>query len=105
MKVSYLKYLLLLCLSFQVFASSFDETKAFADQGHALAQYNLGIMYENGQGVLQNYNIEYSWVLLAAFNGANLDIDKFPFEVDGNKAQAIGKKCLESNYTQCDLIQ
>ena len=26
-----------------------------AEQGHASAQYNLGVMYDNGDGVVQDY--------------------------------------------------
>jgi len=37
-----------------------------ADQGYALAQYNLGEMYENGQGVTQDYVQAHMWFNLAA---------------------------------------
>ena len=32
-----------------------------AEQGHALAQYNLGITYEHGQGVDVNYKKAIEW--------------------------------------------
>ena len=35
-------------------APDFDETKAAADQGLVDAQYNLGLMYDNGEGVPEN---------------------------------------------------
>jgi hypothetical protein len=35
------------------FATALREWKPLAEQGHARAQYNLGVMYESGQGVLQ----------------------------------------------------
>ena len=40
-----------------------------ADQGHAKAQYNLGVMYDNGDGVPQDYAEAVSWYRLAADQG------------------------------------
>ena len=37
-----------------------------ADQGHADAHYNLGRMYDKGQGVTQDYNEAVKWYRLAA---------------------------------------
>jgi len=38
--------LLVLLGSLSVSASEFDETKALAEQGDAVAQYNLGVMHD-----------------------------------------------------------
>ena len=35
--------------------------KALAEQGDTVAQYNLGSMYENGQGILQNNKEAVKW--------------------------------------------
>jgi TPR repeat protein len=40
-----------------------------ADQGHARAQYNLGCMYKNGQGVAQDYAAAMKWCRMAADQG------------------------------------
>ena len=40
-----------------------------AAQGNAMAQYNLGVMFENGQGVLQNLAEALQWWQLAAKQG------------------------------------
>ena len=40
-----------------------------AEQGNAKAQYNLGVCYENGQGVLQNYTEAVKWIKKAAKQG------------------------------------
>ena len=40
-----------------------------AEQGDAVAQYNLGIMYSDGRGVPQNYSEAYVWSSLAATSG------------------------------------
>ena len=40
-----------------------------ADQGDADAQYNLGVMYDNGDGVEQDNVTAYAWWNIAATNG------------------------------------
>ncbi|PPK73319.1 Sel1 repeat-containing protein [Methylobacter tundripaludum] len=40
-----------------------------AEQGHAKAQFKLGVMYELGQGVAQNYVQAFDWYLKAAEQG------------------------------------
>ncbi len=37
-----------------------------ANQGHADASYNLGVLYRAGQGVLQNFETAFQWFELAA---------------------------------------
>ncbi len=43
--------------------------RPLAEQGNANAQLNLGVMYENGQGVLQEYREAAKWYRLAAEQG------------------------------------
>ena len=40
-----------------------------AEQGLVRAQYNLGVMYDNGQGVPQDYKEAVKWYRLAAEQG------------------------------------
>ena len=40
-----------------------------AEQGHASAQFNLGLMYEYGQGVPQDYKEALKWYRLSAEQG------------------------------------
>ena len=40
-----------------------------AKQGYAIAQYNLGVMYDNGEGVTQDYKQAVKWYKLAAEQG------------------------------------
>jgi hypothetical protein len=40
-----------------------------ADQGDAVAQYNLGISYELGEGVSQNTRLAMAWYQKAAAQG------------------------------------
>ncbi len=50
------------------YASALKEWKLLADQGDANAQYNLGVMYANGEGV-PHYVEAYKWLNLAAAQG------------------------------------
>jgi hypothetical protein len=43
-----------------------SDLKCKAEQGSADAQYNLGVLYANGQGVPQDYVRAYMWYNLAA---------------------------------------
>ena len=43
--------------------------RPLADKGHAFAQFSLGIMYYNGQGVPQDYVHAHMWWNLAAAKG------------------------------------
>ncbi len=43
-----------------------------AEQGHAWAQVNLGLMYARGQGLAQDYVQAYRWYTLAAGQGDDL---------------------------------
>jgi len=49
--------------------SDVDDCRVRAEQGDSLAQYQLGVMYENGQGVLQDYKEAVKWYRLAAEQG------------------------------------
>ena len=49
--------------------TDFEVTKLLAEQGEAFAQYNLGVMYENGVGVPENVADAVKWYRLAAEQG------------------------------------
>ena len=51
------------------YATAFKEWKPLADQGDAVAQYNLGWMYNKGKGVTQDYKEALKWYRLAADQG------------------------------------
>ena len=50
-------------------ATEFDEMKALAEQGNAGAQYNLGYMYDTGDGVPENDSEAVKWYRKAAEQG------------------------------------
>jgi TPR repeat protein len=78
-----------------------------AGQGSEIAQYNLGVSYHSGLGVLTNYIISYSWTSLARYNG-DTDADELLNTLGGlmsnsdvSEAQSLSKRCLESDYKDC----
>ena len=78
-----------------------------AEQGLAKAQYNLGVMYDTGEGVPENNVLAYMWWNLAAFNGnengsKNKDIiSKQMTSEQIGKAQDLSEACLAKNYKGC----
>ncbi len=51
------------------YATALREWRLLAEQGHAEAQYNLGIMYNKGRGVPQDYAAAVGWWRKAAEQG------------------------------------
>ncbi len=43
-----------------------EKFQPLAEQGHAIAQYNFGLMYDDGQAVPQDYVQAYKWYTLSA---------------------------------------
>ncbi len=60
-------------VSFEGVAEEIDDAavllRAAAEQGNAEAQYNLGLMYLEGQGVKQDNVEAYAWIRTAAAQG------------------------------------
>ena len=81
--------------------------KLAAEQGYAKAQSNLGLMYVLGQGVIQDYAMAHLWLNIGATNGDELggtNRDVIAEEMTSaaiEKAQAMARKCMESNYEEC----
>ena len=51
------------------YATALNEWKPIAEQDYAFAQYNLGIMYEYGNGVAKDYAEAAKWYRLSAEQG------------------------------------
>ena len=51
------------------YATALQEWTPLAESGNVIAQYNLGIMYDSGQGVIQDYKEAAKWYKLAAEQG------------------------------------
>ena len=67
MKRLLLTLLLISQVSFS--GAEFDETLNLAKQGNVIAQHNLGIMYDRGEGVAQNDTEAVTWYRKAAMQG------------------------------------
>ena len=53
----------------QDYAEAMKWFRLAADQGNAAAQNNLGVLYEEGQGVPQDYAVAMKWFSLSAAQG------------------------------------
>ena len=51
------------------YATALREFRPLAEQGDVDAQYNLGVMYEYGEGINQDYKEAVKWYRLAAEQG------------------------------------
>ena len=51
------------------YATALKEWKPLAEQGHAQAQDQLGVMYMQGQGITRDYKASVKWFKLAAEQG------------------------------------
>ena len=51
------------------YATALQEWKKLARAGYACAQSKLGVMYDNGQGVLQDNVMAHIWYNIGAANG------------------------------------
>jgi TPR repeat protein len=78
-----------------------------AEQGDAKAQYNLALMYDEGEGVIQNNVIAHMLYNLAGAQGykngrKNRDvISERMTPNDISRAQEMAATCLEKNYKGC----
>src|SRR5438445_635353 len=83
-----------------------------ADKGDASAQYNLGIMYINGQGVRQDYAEALKWHLKAAEQGyadAQYEIGRRYFAGQGlakdySEAVRWARKAAEQGHAMAQLV-
>ena len=92
--------LLLLCLlSFTAFAAEYNEVKLLAEQGDIDAQYELGLIYENGKGVISDPIQAYAWFSVASalgYEGASRNRDHLERRM--TSAQITKAKALAQEY-------
>ena len=104
--VSLLVFLLLPTVWGQT-SDDFESTRALADQGNADAQYNLGVMYANGEGVPENDVMAYVWFSVSATQGTesareNRDIISKELTTEQRaKGQEIATRCFDSDFKDC----
>ena len=90
------------------FTEAVKWSRKAGDKGNVTAQFNLGQMYRKGEGVLQEMVAAHMWFNIAAANGnkggvTNRDIAAGELSsADIVKAQARAKRCMASDYKDCD---
>ena len=78
-----------------------------AEQGHAKAQNNLGLMYYKGEGVIQDNVYAHMWYNIADSLGneiapKNRDIiAEIMTAADISKAQELARECVAKKYKGC----
>ena len=88
------------------YATALKEFTPLAKQGNATAQFNLGVMYANGQGVPKNYKTAVKWWKLAAKQGfalaqgaldgiARLEAEEAKQQAEEAKREAYKKAAAE----------
>ena len=89
------------------YLTALRELRPLAEQGDAVAQNYLGVMYYNGQGVPQNYQLAYMWFSLAAAKGgegAASARDRAAGRMTREqiaRAQQLSAECFNRNYQGC----
>ena len=76
--------------------------------GNADAQYKLGVMYAEGQGVTQDYVRAHMWFNMAASQGYRdacscrdiVEKKMSPEQIE--EAQAMAWRCQSSKFKNCD---
>ena len=92
------------------YKTAFIEWQPLAEQGHAKAQYNLGLMYDNGEGVLKDDKEAVKWYRKAAEQGhakAQYNLGVMYINGDGvlkdlSKAKYWTKKSYENPDADAD---
>ena len=78
-----------------------------AEQGDADAQFNLGLMYGMGTGVIRDIVYAHMWGNIAATNGNKLgaklrdDFEKKMTPADISAAQKLARECIRKKYKGC----
>ena len=75
-----------------------------AEQEHAKAQYNLGVMYALGEGVIKDYVYAHMWGNIASMNGNDKGETLRGYVAEKmtssqiEKAQRLARECIKKNY-------
>lgn len=94
--------------------SDFRENLQAAEQGNAAAEFNLGVMYENGQGVRQDYVQAVQWYRKASEQGdaqAQYNLGLMYYDGRGVRQDLalaqewLGKACQNGDQNSCDNDQ
>ncbi len=83
------------------YKTAYSKYKSAAISGKAFAQYNLGVMYEEGQGIQVDYEAAVKWYRLASKQ--EVDISKFKNfpELALERLRYIKKELMEKAIKKC----
>tara|TARA_R110002153_G_scaffold61234_2_gene165353 strand:+ start:293 stop:667 length:375 start_codon:yes stop_codon:yes gene_type:complete len=81
------------------FVTALEEWRPLAEQGNARAQFNLGVMYSNGDGVPQNYAEAVRWY----DSCDNCDTGRTAEVCVASVAEVAGERRPKLNRLNCDL--
>ncbi|WP_140413832.1 sel1 repeat family protein [Bathymodiolus platifrons methanotrophic gill symbiont] len=74
-----------------------------AEEGSAKAQYNLGVMYTEGEGVIKDYKQAYMYANISSYNGSKEAIklreliEKELTAEQINEAQELSREWIKSH--------
>ena len=89
-------------------ATALREWTPLAEQGDASPQFNLGLMYVMGTGVIQDYVRAHMWWNIAASSGNSKEASKnrdivakrmIPAQIA--EAQELARECVRKKYKGC----
>ena len=89
------------------YATALREFEPLAEQGLALAQYTLGLMYAVGKGVLKDYVYAHMWGNIAASKGIEVGgklrdiVAEQMTPADLSKAKDLARECVRKKYKGC----
>ncbi|MDG6406094.1 tetratricopeptide repeat protein [Glaesserella parasuis] len=97
----------------QNYQAAFPIFKELAEQGNAKAQYNLGLMYDRGLGVNQDYHQAVKWFQKAAEHdvkaqlklGVMYGLGQGVRQNYATSKMWVGKACDNGNQKACDLYR
>ena len=85
-----------------------------AGQGFALAQFNLGLMYARGEGVLKDSALAHMWLNIADYNAVGqikgdfqrsrlflADLERDMTRAEISRSTELARECMASDYQDC----
>ena len=78
-----------------------------AEQGHAGAQFNLGVMYFGGRGVLKDFVLAHMWLNIVGTNGQKVarenrdKLERVMTRAEISRATELARMCMDSDYQDC----
>ena len=84
----------------QDFTQALASLRRAADQGNAGAQHNLGVMYDFGEGVPQDFLEAHKWYNLAASRAAEVDAQKKHAE----SRDEVARKMTSAQITEAQRL-